>query len=221
MLRLIHPIKYNYSRSFCRRFSLSAFPRKALPVGGFRTRFWRRMDGHRLATGSIYPRAPSWRGSPPIGRPPFCSLPRWFCSAVSSISAARRIPAIRSRQRAGKKSARLRAALPGSTATPFFWRFCCFLPFRLRCISSSARRPTTRNARSRVSHRSPSQHLCFRRNSGRQPCKHGRRNIWQSRSLSCSAPFCARRDQRNPSRSVRETKQPAGRTSEQETALKG
>jgi hypothetical protein len=69
----------------------------------------------------------------------------------------------------------------------------------------------------RASRRSPSRPFCFQPNSGRPPCKPGRRNIWQSQSLLCLASFCVSRTRRNQSRSNPETKPPARRTSEQYT----
>ena len=65
---------------------------------------------------------------------------------LSSISAVRRIHAIRSRGKTSKIGAKKLAASPGSTAIRCSWRFCCCLCSRLRCMSSSAPRPTTRNA---------------------------------------------------------------------------
>ena len=69
----------------------------------------------------------------------------------------------------------LRLVLPQfAVAGVSFFCFCC----RLRCMSSSALLPITKTARSRASRRSPSRHFCFPPNSGRRPCKPGRRNIW-------------------------------------------
>lgn len=83
-----------HSRLSCSRFSSSVFPRRPLPAGGYRTRLWRRMGKRGSATCIICPLVLSSRGSPPIGRPRFCNLPRSSCSAVSCTSAAHRILAI-------------------------------------------------------------------------------------------------------------------------------
>ena len=126
----------------------------------------------------------------------------------------RRILLIRAKLNTRRVGAKQGTSL-GSTAIRSSCRCCCFFCFRFRCMSPSAQKSTTKNARSQARRRSLSGHSCFRLGSGRQLCKPGRRNISRSRSRSCSPSSCASRAHRNRSRSNRATKRLGKQTSEQ------
>ena len=197
MRRLIHPIKYN-SLSIV-LFVLFVICMLAQSFAGWRLQneilaahglvpidYW-----HNLSTGAFLEGlASNWQAA-------FLQLASLI--AFSGFLYQRGAPHSRDPLKAknSENCAKKLAASPGSTAIRFFWRFCCSLSFHSRCMSFSARRPTTRTAHLPASRRSPSLHFCFRLNSGPQPCKRGRRNIWRSCSLSYSVSSCASRDRRN------------------------